>query len=197
MWVHIDTMLRFVEAVQCGTWQVEARKRLQSAFRPKTRQAYQCFLRVFIASCVCIKVSIYHFSVIKVLAFLEYLVHNDVSVPMLVSYLSALKSLAIMFYLPHRPFVHPQVNYYIKTLKSDRSLVVSAKNVIDINTLIGIIRLCDSLANADTLKPIFLTGIFRFFRLSNLTPDVVGDFDPTRHFTGEMSFLPMGLLNYF
>ena len=35
MWVHIDTILCFVEAVQCGAWQVEARQRLQLAFVPK------------------------------------------------------------------------------------------------------------------------------------------------------------------
>ena len=87
MWVHIDTILCFVEAVQCGAWQAEARQRLQLAFRPKTRQAYQHFLRVFIVFCVCIEVSMHHFSVIPVLTFLEYLVHNDVSFSMLVNYL--------------------------------------------------------------------------------------------------------------
>ena len=138
----------FLEAVQCGTRQAEAR--LQLAFRPKTRQVYQCFVRIFIAFCVCIKVSIHHFSVITVLAFLEYLVHNDVSLPMLVNYLSALKSMAIVYNLPHTPFVHPQVKYYIKALKFNRPLVASAKNVTDINTLIRMIRLCGSLANAET-----------------------------------------------
>ena len=70
--------------------------------------------------------------------------------------------------------------------------MVSAKNVIDINTLIRMIRLCDSLANAETLKAIFLTGFFGFFRLSNLTPHAVGDFDPTRHITGGDVFFTSG-----
>ena len=136
------------------------------------------------AFCICIQVSLNQFSVVTVLSFLEYLVQSKVSVHMIANYVSALKAMSIIYSLPHDPFDHPQVKYFIKSIKANRPLIISKKNVMDIPTLVQLIECCSGVSNSKTFKAIFLTAFFGFFRLSNLAPHAVREFDPTRHFTG-------------
>ena len=177
-------MLCFVGARKCKTLQEKVKNRLSTAFRPKTRMCYQRLFKVFVGFCLCVNVALHDLSVASVLCFLEYLVDNRVSVCMVVNYISALKAMAIIYSIPHSIFEHPQIKYFVHALKINRPLTVSKKNVIDIPTLKRIIALCQGRLNAVTFKAIFLTGYFGFFRLSNLAPHSVGDFDPTKHFTG-------------
>ena len=177
-------MLCFVGAQKCKTLQEKVKNRLSTAFRPKTRMCYQRLFKVYVGFCLCVNVALHDLSVASVLCFLEYLVDNRVSVCMVVNYISALKAMAIIYSIPHSVFEHPQIKYFVRALKINRPLTVSKKNVIDIPTLKRIIALCQGRLNAVTFKAIFLTGYFGFFRLSNLAPHSVGDFDPTKHFTG-------------
>ena len=97
--------------------------------------------------------------------------------------------MAIIYSIPHAVFEHPQIKYFVRALKITRPLTVSKKNVINIPTLKQIIALCEGRSNAVTFKAIFLTGYFGFFRLLNLAPHSVVEFDPTKHFTeGDVFF---------
>ena len=141
------------------------------------------------AFCICIQVSLKHFSVVTILSFLEYLLQSNVSVHMIVNYISALKAMSIIYSLPHDPFDHPQIKYFIRSIKTNRPLVVSRKNIMDIPTLTKLVDCCLGVSNSKTFKAMFLTAFFGFFRLSNLAPHAIREFDPTRHFTaGDIFF---------
>ena len=58
------------------------------------------------------------------------------------------------------------------------------RNIINLNTLKSIIAATQKYSNSQVYKAVFLTAFFRFFRLSNIAPHAVGEFDATRHFTG-------------
>ena len=137
--------------------------------------------RVFVAFCICIQISLKQFSVVTILSFLEYRLQSNVSVHMIVNYVSALKAISIIYSLPHDPFDHPQVKYFIRSIMANRPLMVSRKNIMDIPTLTKLVDCCLGVSNYKTFKAMFLTA---FFRLSNLAPHEIREFDPRRHFTG-------------
>ena len=58
------------------------------------------------------------------------------------------------------------------------------KNIINIPTLKRMLSLCQQFAEAVVFKAVILTAFFGFFRLSNIAPHAVAEFDCTRHFTG-------------
>ena len=68
-------------------------------------------------------------------------------------------------------------------LKINRPLTVFNKNTLDITVLTQLAQSCTGFTNATTFKAFFLTAFFYFFRLSNLAPHTVSEFDPSRHFT--------------
>ena len=108
---------------------------------------------------------------------------------MLINYVSALKAMSILHNLPFQVFEHPKVKYFLKAVKINCSLKVCQKHVIDISTFQCLISLVESSSNGITYKAMFLVSYFGFFRLSNLIPHAVSDFDPTRHFAaGDVIF---------
>ena len=58
------------------------------------------------------------------------------------------------------------------------------RNIIDINTLKAIVAVTQKFSNPKVYKAVFLTAFFGFFRLSNIAPHAIAEFDGTRHFTG-------------
>ena len=96
---------------------------------------------------------------------------------MVVNSVLALKALAIIYDILYSMFEHPQINYFVHALKINVSL---QEILVDI-TLKRMINSCEGRSNSITLKAIFLTRYFRFFRLFNLAPHT---FDAAKHFTG-------------
>ena len=62
--------------------------------------------------------------------------------------------------------------------------MLTKRNIINIGTLKRMVAVCHRFANADIFKAVFLTAFFGFFRLSNMAPHAIAQFDSTRHFTG-------------
>ena len=177
----------FSEAALCKHLQRRAKSRLNTAFRPKTKQVYDSLFRVFVGFCVSVKVALNELSVPFILSFLEYLVDNNVSVHMVVNYVLALKAMCIVYGLQFVVFEHPRIRYFIKALKINRPLKVTKRNVIDIPTLQKLILLCGTVGNPRVLKAIFLTAYFGFFRLSNLAPHTV-NLTPQNNLLGDVFF---------
>ena len=177
-------MLCVVGNEKCQQLRTRVASRLSMAFRPKTRLCYQRLFKVFIGFCISVSVGLYDVSVCTVLCFLEYLMHNNVSVGMIVNYVSALKAMAIVYSIPHEVFQHPKIKYFIKSIRMNRPLRTTKRNIMDINTLEKVVELCTGRPNATTFKAVFLTAFFGFFCLSNIVPHSVGEFDPSKHFTG-------------
>ena len=92
--------------------------------------------------------------------------------------------MSILYDLPPEAWRQPKVGYFIKALKLHRPMVLTKRNIIDIKTLKRMVASCHRLPNADVFKAVFLTAFFGFFRLSNLAPHAITEFDSTRHFTG-------------
>ena len=108
---------------------------------------------------------------------------------MLNNYVSALKTMSVVHNINFKVFSHPQIMYYLKSVRVNRSMSVPRRNIIDIPTLMRLISLVSYLKNAITFKALFLVAYFGFFRLSNLVPHAVRDFDPFRYFAaGDVFF---------
>ena len=183
-----DTVLCFSEAASTESTR-RIQHRLFSAFRPKTRQCYIRLFRNFVAFCICSDVKLCCMSVSLVLLFLEFLVKNAVTVCMIQNYVSALRAVSVVYNLRFQVFDHPRVTYFLKALRINRPLAVSkSKNVIDVSTLKNIVSICDEMPHGQVLKAVYLTAFFGFFRLSNLAPHAVHQFDLQRHFTGSDVF---------
>ena len=168
----------------CRVWQIRAEQRLQSAFRPKTRQCYDRLFRTFVSFCVCGKAPLREPTVSMVLSFLEYLVVHEVSVHMIANYLSAIKAMFILYNIPAGVLDHQRIKYYTKSIKITRTISVPHRNVMDIPAWQRLINLVDTCHNGQTYKAMFLVGYFGFFRLSNLASHTIKEFDPSRHFAG-------------
>ena len=150
--------------------------------------------RSFVAFCLFAKVSLEKTSVSAALSYLEFLVENEVSVNMVKNHIRAM---SIVYDLQFSSWDHPKVRYFVKALKLHRPMVLTKRNIIDIGTLKRMVALCQRFPNAEVYKAVFLTAFFRFFRLSNLAPHAIVEFDSTRHFTGGMYSLPSLRSNCF
>ena len=136
------------------------------------------------AFCLFAKVKLSHVSVSAALSYLEFLVENEVSVNMVKNHISAIRAMSIVFGLQYESWDHPRISYFVKALKLHRPMALTKRNIITVATLKRMVALCQRFPNAEVYKAIFLTAFFGFFRLSNLAPHAIAEFDCTRHFTG-------------
>ena len=164
--------------------QRKANARAREAFRPKTKQCYTMSFRTLIGFCICMELSHTNMLLSTVMAFLEFLVYNKVSTNMVINHVSALKAIAIVYDIPFIALEHPKVMYFVKSLKINRPLSVTKRHIMDLKTLKEIILYCPRFADPITMKAIFLTAFFGFFRMPNLAPHSISEFDTSRHFTG-------------
>ena len=163
---------------------MKANARAQAAFRPKTRQCYAMLFKTFIGFCLCMKLSCNDMFLSTVMAFLEFLVYNKVSTHMVANHVSALRAMAIVYNIPFAALEHPKVKYFIKSLKINRPLAITRRHIMDLKILKEIILYCPRFADSVTIKAIFLSAFFGFFRISNLVPHSISTYDSTRHFSG-------------
>ena len=68
--------------------------------------------------------------------------------------------------------------------KNQVLLALPKRNIIDLSTLKAIIAATQKFSNSTLYKAVFLTAFFGFFRLSNIAPHAIAEFDCTRQFTG-------------
>ena len=148
------------------------------------KQCYTMLFRSFIGFSISMKLSHSNMLLSTVMAFLEFLVYNKVSTHMVINHVSALKAMAIVYDIPLVALEHPKVKYFIKSLKINRPLSITKRHIMDLTTLKEIILYCPRFADPITMKAIFLTAFFGFFRMSYLAPHSIFEFDPSRYFTG-------------
>ena len=123
-------------------------------------------------------------SVSEALSYLEFLVENAVTVNMISNHVSAIKAMSIIYDVPYGSWDHPKIKYFTKSLKLHRPLVLPKRNIINVKTLKSMISFCQQFREAVVFKAVILTAFFGFFRLSNIAPHAVAEFDCSRHFTG-------------
>ena len=160
-----------------------ATARVQQALRPKTSRCYDLLFRNFLGFCICTNITMSCMGIDEIMAYLEYLVDNGVSVHMVSNNVSAIRAKFVMYGLPHDLLHHPRIAYFIKSLKINRPLTVTPRNIMSLNTLSNLVHLCQSLTSGDSFKAIFLIAFFGFLRISNLAPQSLTQFDPSRHLT--------------
>ena len=86
--------------------------------------------------------------------------------------------------LPYKTWDHPKIKYFVRSTKLSRPIALPKRNIIDIQALKAIIAVTQKLSNPKVYKAVFLTAFFGFFRLSNIAPHAISEFDGARHFTG-------------
>ena len=119
------------------------------------------------------------------LSLLECLGHNKCSVCMIENYVSPIKANFILYDLQYTVFQQPKIKYFIKALRINRPLSLRPYNIISIARLSQISAACEGMTSRVVYRAVFLKGVFAFLRLTNLAPQAIAGFDPTRHLTGE------------
>ena len=144
--------------------------------------------RSFVAFAICAKIKLYSLSLSEALSYLEFLVDNGVSTHMISNHISAIRAMYVLYDLPYEMWDHPKIKYFVRSAKLSRPIALPKRNIIDLNTLKTIIAITQKFANPKVYKAVFLTAFFGFFRLSNIAPHAISEFDSTRHFTGGIYF---------
>ena len=140
--------------------------------------------RSFVAFSIFANVNIRQLSLSEALSYLEFLVDNRTTAHMVSNHVSAIRAMFVLYDIPYQLWDHPKIKYFIKSIKMARPLALPKKNIIDLNTLKSIIAVISNWPNSVVYKAVFLTAFFGFFRLSNIAPHAISEFDITRHFTG-------------
>ena len=158
-------------------------KRVELAFRPKTKRSYELLFRFILGFCICSKINFHCVSLQETMAYLEFLVENKVSANMLANNVSALKANFVMWGLDFNLWDHPRIKYFLKSVKVNRPLCPVCRNIMSLDMLVKSIRACDSLDSDFTYKAMFLMAFFGFLHISNLAPHSYLQFDASRHLT--------------
>ena len=136
---------------------------------------------------MCAKIKINQLSMSKDLSYLEFLVDNRVSAHMISNHISAIRAMSVLYDLPYQPWNHPKIKYFVKSIKLTRPIALPKRNIIDRNTLKAIIAATKTFSNPLVYKAVFLTAFFGFFRLSNIAPHAISEFDKAFHW-GDIFF---------
>ena len=131
----------------------------------------------------------YTFHTVLVLAFMEFLFKNDSSPANISNYLAGLRALHVIYGLDTEAFRDDRLALFVKSLKINAPLSPKPLNVISVQLLVKIVKVCDKLKSPHIFKPLYLFTFFSFLRLSNILPHSARQFDPTRHLTrGDLIF---------
>ena len=129
----------------------------------------------------------------SLLAYMEYLYQNTFSPANIRDNLAGITAQFIVHNLDTSPFQHQQLQYFYKSTEINRPLQPRNHTYIDIDLLTSVISLCDAFPDSLVYKTLLLVAFFSFLRLSNLLPDTVQSFDPTRQLArGDVLFTSEG-----
>ena len=157
-------------------------------FVPRPTEPMMLCSELLLPSAHVTKCAFVNINIKVILSFLECLVRSSCSAGMVANYVLAIRASFVMYDLPYYVLDHPKVKYFLKSLRVNRPVVVTPHNIITISRLIDISLACDLVTFPQVFRAAFLLGFFAFLRLFNLVPHAVGEFDFTRHLTGDDIF---------
>ena len=139
----------------------KAASRTQSAYKPKTRQAYMRMFKVFLAFSIHMRVALQSVDVKVIMSFWECLVSNNCTYSMLSNYVPAIKASFVLYDLPYDLLDHSRLKLIRKSVTINRPLTLVSHNIINLDMLEQISVACDGFKCAKVLRAIFLTGFLR------------------------------------
>ena len=86
------------------------------------------------------------------MAFMEFLVANVASYSSVTYHISAVKVLLGLHDIHTHIFQKPKVKLFLRSLQINRLLTVSQTSIIDIQMLLDIVKICDSMYMGKVLK---------------------------------------------
>ena len=148
-----------------------ANKRLGSAYKCKTWDAYKAMFMTFMAFCDFTVTSFMDPNEITIIAFIEFLCFNDLRFNSVQNYVSAIKSQKKWFKLPVQVFGHTKMKLMLKAVEHTNTKPPIFKGVFDLDNLINIVLLCQLLPFTTMFQALYLAAFFVvYFRMSNLVP---------------------------
>ena len=112
-------------------------------------------LHIISVLCVCTKLNMFELNDSHILSYLEYLITQGVCVNMLANNISACRAKFVMNGLHFALWDHPNVRYMLKSVKINRPIVITRKNIIDLQTLHQIVGHCDVMCLGQVFKAVF------------------------------------------
>ena len=141
-----------------------ANRRLQQAYCKSTSSAYSQKFRIFMAFCVFSHVDLHNLSHVSILAFLEFLAFNNFTFSSVCNTLSAVKAKLSSFGICIQPFNDRRVAMFCRSLKLNRPYKPIIKSILDIETLLNITKVCDTMSQGYIFKTVYLFAFFSFFK---------------------------------
>ena len=105
-----------------------------------------------------------------IMAFLEFLAHNNLAFPSIANFITAIRSQAKWLNIPMNILDHPRVQLMMKAVKNSLSKPPKFKSVFDIPTLHAILLACQYFPDSPVFIAIYFLAFFGFFRISNSVP---------------------------
>ena len=134
-------------------------------------------------------------SSLAIIAYLQFLDSNHIFSNAMDNHLSAIKAKMSIFGLSTSCFQDQRINYFQKSVTLHRPFKASLKNLIDIDTLHLIVRVCDFTYMGQIFKAVYTLVFFSFLRLSNLVPHTRNTYSPSYQLArGDVIFASPGLL---
>ena len=158
-----------------------ASKRLTSAYKPKTWEAYKAMFMVYMAFCEFTNIQFWAPSECAIIAFIEFLCFNELRSTSIQNYITAIKSQMRWFNLPAHVFDTPKVKLMLRAVENTNSKPPLFKGVFDLEHLVNIVCLCQLLPFTSMYQALYLLAFFGFFRISNLVPVSKSSFHIGKH----------------
>ena len=128
-------------------------------------------------------------SQVTLIAYLQFLHFNNISAGAMANHLSAIKAKMALFGLSTAIFQDQRLKYFQKAITLHRPFKAKLKSLIDIDTLMLIVRACDFTYMGQIFKAVYTLALFSFLRLSNLVPHTVSTYSPLQQLTrGDVIF---------
>ena len=152
----------------------------RSGLRPRTTRAYQATFQLFLAVLIFLHIDC-PWSEPAVLCYLEFLVKNGVGSATLQNNISVLAHYFNIYQWPSKVLYSRKVTLFIKSVKIHVPCPIKVKNVITIALLKDLVKVSDHSIFGYTVKALYLTAFFGFFRVATLVPNSMREFDITRY----------------
>ena len=144
--------------------------RLTKAYKPKTWTSYKSMFITFMTFCEVMATDPIDPSPFIIMAFIEFLAHNNLAFPSIANFITAIRSQSKWLNIPMHNLDHPGVQLMMKAIKKSLSKPPKIKLVFDIPTLHSILLACAYFPDSSVFIAIYLLAFFGFFQYFKCGP---------------------------
>ena len=173
---------------------VSATKRQRSSHRPGTNKGRESAVRLFLAFCKRINLHFKNVRYFHICWYIEYLTRHNNNPASISNAISHLRTFYTMSSLSTRHLYHARVQLALRAIAITIRPPQTPRDPVTPSILKDALSNISCLDNPDLVQLAVLLMYLCFLRQSNIAPQSVKSFDPTRHLTaGDLTIEDIGL----